>query len=104
MMSEIECDIIAVLESLTAKQPLTDRIAAAMQRLSDQLPKLASPAVDTMKAERERIERLKGPPNPVNSGLTAPLPPSPAPDGELRKDFLEAQKRPHYRPSPPTGV
>jgi hypothetical protein len=88
-----ENDIILVLESLTATKPLTDRIAAAMQRLSDQLPK-PTDAIDT-KADSERaalIEKNKGPPNPINHGLVTGLPPSPAPDGELRRDFLELQK------------
>jgi hypothetical protein len=104
MLTEIECDIISILKLITDKMPLTDRMAAALQRLSDQLPK-PTDAIDT-KADSERraafLEANKGPKG--GNGMVAPLPPSPAPDGETRKEFLERQKRPHYRPSPPTGV
>lgn len=85
--------------------PLTDWDAAAMMRLVGQLPKVA--AIDNtaaLKAERDRIERLKGPRNPVNMGMVAPLPPTPPPDSVTRKQFLENQKRPQYRPPPPTGA
>ena len=75
MITENERDILAVLESITATRPLTDKIAAAMKRLLDQIPKPA--AIDNRpdgERRKDFIEAQKGPKTTVNMGLVLPLP------------------------------
>jgi hypothetical protein len=96
MITENERDIISILKTITDKMALTDREAAAMNRLLDQMPK---PVVDVRPDSERRadyIAKMKGSPNPVNRGMVL-ADPGPTPtDGETRKDFIERRKRPTF--------
>jgi multidrug efflux pump subunit AcrA (membrane-fusion protein) len=108
-MTENERDIIALLDALTENKPLTDRLAAARQRLLAQMPTPA--AIDEMKQEAERArqmaERRKkalGPPNPVNRGMVMPPPSAEeivARQAEMRRlrEIAERNKRPFQMPT-----
>jgi hypothetical protein len=110
MLTDNERDIIALLKSLTDKQPLTDQLSAAMRRLLAQTPKSAD-AIDEMKqaAERERLmkerrKRALGPPNPVNNGMVLPPPSAEeiaARQAEMRRmhEISERNKRPFQMPA-----
>lgn len=104
-MTQNEIDITAILNWLipaTTKAP-PESITAAMQRLVGQLPKASD--VDTRPDGARRkafLEANKGPRG--GNGMVAPLPPTPPADSVTRKQFLENQKRPQYRPPPTTGA
>jgi hypothetical protein len=93
-LTQNEMDFLVYLQWLGSSKTPPDAPAAAMQRLLAQAV-TNDPATDNakLKTEQERLERLKGPRNPVNKGVLFDAPET-VPDSVTRKDFLERAKKP----------